>query len=137
MTLAVKDIFVPVAQLAIAPSKRPRIMPDTDARPPTPEAGDELFGAEGDEADPPEDESEILYEEQPNLYYTNKNPRGKPCRECKRLIGTTWKAGNQPRLPRHPGCYCYYQYTYNPIEPEEPRFEFAPRNQARAEPKLL
>ena len=85
-----------------------RIDPDVDEPPPDPELGDEYTPA--DEAPIPEDpaDSEVL--DEPNLIYANHSP-GQACPECQRLLGTVWKKGEQPRLPRHDHCDCYYIET--------------------------
>lgn len=45
--------------------------------------------------------------------YKNRNPRGTICPECRRWLDHAFDEGFwRPRLPRHAGCYCFYQQVY-------------------------
>jgi hypothetical protein len=56
--------------------------------------------------------------------YRNRNPYRRPCAECRRWIGHTFKPGTQPHLPRHEHCYCYYEVVYAPVSHPGPPGEF-------------
>ena len=47
--------------------------------------------------------------------YRNRNPYKRPCKECRQWIGHTFKFSTQPRLPRHPHCYCYYEIVWSVV----------------------
>jgi hypothetical protein len=40
--------------------------------------------------------------------YLNDNPRG-PCVECRPDVGLVFAEHERPAVPRHEGCYCYYE----------------------------
>jgi hypothetical protein len=112
-----------------------KVMPETDKDPPTAEAGDEIFGNENDETGAPEDPSDWITVETPRLIYANRKPRS-PCPHCQPYIDTIWQPGCQPRVPRHDGCYCYYQQVYTWETKNKNRFPTDPVNQASMDDKL-
>ena len=122
--------------LTLIKTRPTKIMPDTDKDLPTAEVGDEYYGNENDEADPPEDPSEQLTQELPRLIYANRNPRS-PCPICRPYVGTVWQLGCQPRVPRHGHCYCYYQEVWVYETKNKNRFPIDPLNQAHMDAKLL
>lgn len=113
-----------------------KIQPGADKYKPDPEDGDELYGV-GDEVDIPEDPTDFYLLPEPRLVYANRNP-GQPCPICRAWIGTVWQRGNQPRVPKHDHCYCYYQETWQPESKNRPRFRHKPKNLAQMDdPKLI
>jgi hypothetical protein len=51
-----------------------------------------------------------------NLLYTNANPRPETiCNLCRSLIGEVFPPEEPIHLPIHPGCYCTYFPTHDPV----------------------
>jgi hypothetical protein len=50
-----------------------------------------------------------------NLRYVNFNPRGTICPICLIFIGHVFHPDEAPFLPMHPGCYCAYVPTRDPV----------------------
>jgi hypothetical protein len=59
----------------------------------------------------------------PDVFITigNRNPNPSTiCNACKQIIGRTFLAGTEPRLPMHAGCFCYYIVSDHPPPPVPP-----------------
>lgn len=50
-----------------------------------------------------------------NWLYCNNNPHGTPCWMCSPFIGRVFSETTLLPLPAHPGCYCYYIPTNEPV----------------------
>ena len=120
-TLTYATLRIP-KRLIEARTRTIRIDPDVDEPPPDPELGDEY--TPDDEATPPEDPDPTEVLDEPNLIYASHSP-GSACPECRRLLGTVWKKGQQPRLPRHDRCNCYYIETWSWILRKKRRLSVA------------
>lgn len=129
-----KVLAIPTVK-SVKDSATTKIQPDTDKDPEEPILGDEEFGA-ATEIGIPEDPTEEYRLPVPKLIYANRNPRT-PCPECRPYIGTVWQLGNQPRVPRHEGCYCFYQHTYQYETKNRPRFPHKPENIAHMDAKVV